>query len=506
MIQSASKKFYLSSLAREELARLRSSRAEKTLKVVKPFVPHQPSERQREFLSLDCEEALFGGSTRGGKSDALIMAALQYVDVPGYSAGIFRLADEDYRKPDSILNRAQTWFSETAARWDNTVKGFRFSSGATIHFGTGQNGNIDALRRAYQGVPFQFIGIDELTQWSETAYRFLFSRLVRLKGMPVPIRMRSSSNPDGPGHDWVKERFAEHAIHVGTGEGLKAGLERRQSDGTPLPKPAHYKSPPSVEALEIAKLLGREPQGAYFVPSFVADNPGVDVDEYRVQLAKLDSVSRAQLEHGNWWVFASGGFFKVEHFEGRILETEPEGIFWLRAWDLAGTKPDPKLKNDPCWSAGAKLGIWFYDKNNFDKQRLVIAALEHFREDPGPTQARVRTTAQLDGRILPIVLEQEPGSAGKMVVANFAQELFGYTVVGFPKTGPKEEYWRPVSAMAEAGALYLVRGEWNSKLISQFTQLPHGKKDIADAVATGAAYLLGAGADAARLAMAMQVA
>jgi len=34
-------------------------------------------------------EVLFGGSAGGGKSDALLMAALQYVDVPGYAAILF---------------------------------------------------------------------------------------------------------------------------------------------------------------------------------------------------------------------------------------------------------------------------------------------------------------------------------------------------------------------------------------------------------------------------------
>ena len=47
------------------------------------YIPHEPTARQQAFLLLDGLEAMFGGSAGGGKTDALLMAALQYVDVPG---------------------------------------------------------------------------------------------------------------------------------------------------------------------------------------------------------------------------------------------------------------------------------------------------------------------------------------------------------------------------------------------------------------------------------------
>ena len=54
------------------------------------FCPEKPSLTQKTYLRCSDMEALFGGAAGGGKSSALLMAALQYVDIPNYSAILFR--------------------------------------------------------------------------------------------------------------------------------------------------------------------------------------------------------------------------------------------------------------------------------------------------------------------------------------------------------------------------------------------------------------------------------
>jgi phage terminase large subunit-like protein len=480
----------LASIARQELRNLRQAKMTATLEVVKPYIPHPPSERQREFLGLDVEEALFGGSTRGGKSDAGLMAALQYVDVPSYSAGIFRLTDEDWKKPDSLYQRAKGWFEGTPARWDPGVNGFRFPTGATIHFGSGYNGNIESLRRAYQGVPFQFIFVDELTQWDEPCYRFLFSRLVRLATQRnVPLRMRASSNPDGSGREWVRDRFVEYAVHVDTEEKLKDSLQRRRQDGAPMPRPRVYRSPPSPESVEVATALGRVAQGAHFVPSFLEDNPGIDVPEYRLSLAKLDTVEREQLEHGDWWVEGNGKVFEKEWFT-KYLDAEPPSLEWIRYWDLAATDPTlPAAKTKkPAFTAGVKLALWFDETAGV---RLVIGDSTRAQKEPTDRDLFIKATADLDGVGISQIFEREPGSAGKSQVNSFARTLLrGHDVREHRKTGDKPTMWRPLASLARVGGVYLVRGEWNRAFVAELVGLPFGWKDQADAAAGGYAWLL----------------
>ena len=156
------------------------------------FIPHTPTPKQLAFLLLGGQEALFGGSAGGGKTDALLMAALQSVDTPGYAALVLRRTYADLSLPGALMDRAQEWLGPTAARWHDTEKTWAFPSGATITFGYLEH-ELDKFR--YQGSELSFCAFDELTQFTESQYRYLFSRLRRLAGSDIPLRMRSASNP-----------------------------------------------------------------------------------------------------------------------------------------------------------------------------------------------------------------------------------------------------------------------------------------------------------------------
>src|ERR1700687_614909 len=235
------------------------------------YCPHAPHPKQSAFLALDVKEALFGGAAGGGKSDALLMAALQHVDVPNYAALLLRRTYPDLIKPGALMDRADQWLRPTAARWSEKRRAWIFPSGAIIAFGHLDHENH---KYEYQSSEFQFVGFDELTQFTETQYRYLFSRLRRLKGSRVPIRMRAATNPGGVGHEWVKMRFA-----------LWEDDTEKRND-----------------------LLAAH--GRAFVRSMLEDNPSLDCAEYEESLAELDPVTRAQLRGGDWSAAAAGNKFK----------------------------------------------------------------------------------------------------------------------------------------------------------------------------------------------------
>ena len=233
-------------------------------------------------MLLTDREAFYGGAAGGGKSDCLLMAALQDTDTPGYAGLLLRRTYADLSLPGAIMDRAHSWLMGTDAHWNDREKTYEFPSGATLTFGYLEHEN-DKYR--YQGAEFQFIGFDELTQFSESQYTYLLSRLRRLDGVHIPLRQRGAGNPGGIGHEWVKQRFISG--------------------------------------------------GRRFVPARLVDNPYLDQAAYLESLAGLDAVTRKQLEAGDWDVAPTGGLFERAWF---LPATEPyEATARVRAWDLAAT-------------------------------------------------------------------------------------------------------------------------------------------------------------------------
>lgn len=227
------------------------------------YCPHHPTDKQtialvaHRFLPADePSEVFYGGAAFGGKSDWLLMGALEHVDVPGYAAIIFRKTFTDLALPGAIMARSHEWLSQTDAHWTGDLKQWSFPSGATLQFAYLKDPG-DELR--YQSAEFQYVGFDELTQFMEGPYRYLFSRLRRPAAGPlseVLLRMCAASNPGGVGHGWVKKRFPIGRVPV--------------------------------------------PGGPVFVSARLSDNPHGDQAAYRKSLAKLDDVTRRQLEDGDW--------------------------------------------------------------------------------------------------------------------------------------------------------------------------------------------------------------
>jgi hypothetical protein len=244
---------------------------------------------QHAFLMLNCNEALYGGAAGGGKSDALLMAALQYADVPGYAALILRKTYADLAEPGAIMDRAKSWLLRTDARWSEQHKIFTFPSGARLSFGYLQH-STDRLR--YQSAEFQFIAFDELTQFDELDYLYLHSRLRKPENGPlslVPLRMRAASNPGGPGHHWVRSRFIKR---------------EPQQDEDERPAPGER----------------------VFIPAKLDDNPSINKASYIKQLQNLDARTRKQYLDGNWDVREAGACFTEFEYEKHTLDgTRPLG-------------------------------------------------------------------------------------------------------------------------------------------------------------------------------------
>jgi predicted phage terminase large subunit-like protein len=406
------------------------------------FCPEEASITQKVFLRTNSLEALFGGAAGGGKSSALLMAALQFVDVPGYSAILFRRTYADLALPGAIMDRFQNWISQAEdVRWNANNYTAMFPSGARISFGY-LNNSQDYLR--YKGAEFQFIGMDEVTEIRENDYRYLFSRLRRPASGPlakVPLRMRAASNP---APNWVRQRF----------------------------------------------IVEGHSTGRIFVPSKLTDNPGIDAESYRQSLQALDPVERRRLEEGDWWSTTLGSLFERESFiiiDAHEVPQISSSARVIRFWDLAATEPS-QSNPDPDWTVGTLM--------LFDQGIAYILDVKKLRAKGDKVEQMIAQTAYEDGPAVGIRMEQEPGSSGKALVDQYARYVVpGYDFAGIRSTGDKLTRARPFAAAVANGNVRVVRAHWLTDWMDEFASFPEAANhdDQVDSAVGAFTFLAGLG-------------
>jgi predicted phage terminase large subunit-like protein len=407
-----------------------------------PYCPENASATQKVFLRTYALEALFGGAAGGGKSSALLMSALQYVDTPGYSAILFRRTYADLALPGALMDRFQTWMApHDDVRWNGSTYTAVFPSGARISFGY-LNNKEDYLR--YKGAEFQFIGMDEVTEIRESDYRYMFSRLRRPASGPlsrVPLRMRGATNP---APNWVRQRFI-------------------------------------VE--------GRE-KGRIFVPSKLADNPGVDADSYRQALQALDPVERQRLEMGDWWATTLGSMFSRDGFviiDRNELPSVTSSARIVRFWDMAATEVSAS-NYDPDWTVGTLMA--------FDQGIAYVLDVKRVRQRSDKIEHLIAQTAAEDGPLVSIRMEMEPGSSGKALADQYARYVVpGFDFQAIRATGDKETRARPFAAAVANGNVRVVRSSWLTDWLDEFSSFPEActHDDQVDSTVGAFTYLTGLG-------------
>jgi predicted phage terminase large subunit-like protein len=346
------------------------------------------------------------------------MGAAQFLDVRGYNALLLRRTYADLSLPEAIMDRSHEWWDGTDAIWHRHDKRWTFPSGARVSFGFLAS---DADLERYRGAAFQFIGLDESSQFTGKQILYLFSRLRRLTGSQIPIRLRNASNPGGIGHEWHKERYLN----------------------------------PDTQGLRP------------FFPARLTDNPYLDQKEYERSLENLDPVTRAQLLLGDWNARFDGGLFRREWFT--VIDALPEVANRVRYWDLAATKQTGS--SDPDWTVGVRVsrdpqGLW------------TVEDVRRIRGTPVEVERLMRQTAELDGTSVRVFIEQEPGASGKIVTDRYIREvLVGYAVYSVRATGPKLERAKPYSAQVNAGNVRILRSTWNAPFYDEHEAFPLGSHD-----------------------------
>lgn len=301
----------------------------------------QLTRKQGDFVNSEAFETLFGGAAGGGKSYGQIVDALQYaVKYPGSKQIIFRRTFPDLER--SIIRTSLDLYPREIASYNNSKHVWTFKNGSLIDFGYIDN-EKDVYQ--YQSAEYDVIRFDELTHFTEFMYVYMISRCRGANKFPKG--MKSSTNPGGVGHQWVKERF----VDIGPPNQVHKVRNETGSESTRI-----------------------------FIPSFVTDNRFLmELDpDYEKRLDALPEKERKALREGNWDIF-DGQYFT--EFDRKIHVIEPFEI--PEEWDRYRTI-DYGLDMLAClWIAVDTKGNEYVYKELYESNLIISAAAQRIIEVNG---------------------------------------------------------------------------------------------------------------------------
>lgn len=243
-----------------------------------------PTKKQNEFLQSNDDIVLFGGTAGPGKSFALILDALGLndkngprINTPEYRALIIR---KEYSHLSDIIDKSKDLYKKICpgAVFNNSELVWTFPSGAQIRiFYLSTYADCDKI----QGREFQWIGVDELGQYSDDkVFKYCLSRLRSTK---FKCYLRATSNPSR--YKWVKEFF-----RIG----------------------------PLGESTNFSEIFGEKVLKIKYIKATLNDNPHLG-EEYKAMLMMLPEDDRNALLYGDW-----NAYSKVE---GAIYGKELDKLY-----------------------------------------------------------------------------------------------------------------------------------------------------------------------------------
>jgi len=254
---------------------------------------------QTAFVQCPIFECFFGGARGGGKTDAVLGDWSLHSDVHKDKA-IGLMVRRTRVELLETFERARTIYSKLGASLTYGPMRVTMLNGARMTFAYLER---DSDAEAYQGSSFTRVYVEEVGNFPSPAPVMKLLATLR-SGSGVPVGMRLTGNPGGPGHTWVRARYID-------------------------PAPAGWK------VIEDEQGLKR-----VYIPSRVTDNRYLGSDYVqRLKASGSPELVRAWLE-GDWSVVA-GAFFSEFSMARHVIEPFQIPRHWarFRSFDWGSARP-----------------------------------------------------------------------------------------------------------------------------------------------------------------------
>lgn len=423
----------------------------------KEKVLFEPHPKQTDYIFCTAEEVLYAGSVGSGKTKATLADIAKYLDRPHFVAVCVRRNYEELKK--GVIKLAKELYDHKVSKLGGVYNGsdhmFKFPSGAEVWFKACEHDD-DLLK--FQGLEYNYLYIDELTQIPEAHFQYLKSRLRSSHG--DPIIKRYTSNAGGPHHEWVFKYWEnwlnpKHKYHLKSGQ--IARYKYKDEDG--------YMQQTTKSA----------------VLCNIGDNPSVPKSEYEKQFIGMSNYMKKALWYNDWTaVPGSAEYFKRDCIT--LLASNPGGIVKaVRSYDLAGS--EAKTAD---YTASIRLGL---TRDN----KIVVEDVYRARLSTDKVEKLILDNARIDGRGVKIVLPLEPAAAGKAWADKLSKLLHGYHFTFVPQnraSGGKVTRAMPVSAQCLKGNMSIITNAYSKEFLDEleaFTDddTKYAHDDMVDALSQG---------------------
>jgi hypothetical protein len=275
---------------------------------------------QTALLECPVFEVFYGGARGGGKTDGSLGDWIQHQHLYG-EAAVGKFFRRKRTQLNEVIARSKQLFGNNGlgAKYNENKSEWVFPNGARLGFAYLER---DSDAENYQGHNYTRVYIEEVTNFpSPSPINKLRATLRSATG--VPVGMRLTGNPGGPGHQWVKARYIDHCP-----AGFKVITEEEELE--------------DEDGKKFTVSLDR-----VFIPSKLRDNALLFRNDptYVIRLRQSGSEALVRAWLNGDWDIVDGAFFNEWDDNRHVLDSQlwlpriPPHVVRFRAFDWGSAKP-----------------------------------------------------------------------------------------------------------------------------------------------------------------------